>query len=454
MSKIETIQVGRSPGRTYQDLLDTDTKPVPVALREQSPLDLSSNEQMASVYFDPEFHRLEVERIWLRVWQFACREEVIPDVGDTEIYTIGSYSVLIVRTGPDEIKAFPNSCLHRGRLLRDEGGQVTELRCPFHSYAWNLDGTLKFVPSEWDFPHVDKSKFDLPNLPVGRWQGFVFISFDRNVEPFEQFLGALPSQFEQWDLANRFTEAHVAKVMRCNWKVAQEAFMESFHVTATHPQTLLGTGDTNSQYDVFGNFSRALTPTGTTSPNVTWNPSESEILDAMLDRGLDEVGAATVPSGTTARALTGAVMRESLRPTIGNAAADRLSDAELVDNIYYTLFPNFHPQAAFNRIVYRFRPYENDPEMSIFETLLLSPFKGERPPPASVHVIGPDESILEAWELGRLARIFDQDTFNMPSVQRGLHTMALHKSGVTLSAYQETKLRHFFAVYYRYLAQP
>ena len=82
--------------------------------------------------------------------------------------------------------------------------------------------------------------------------------------------------------------------------------------------------------------------------------------------------------------------------------------------------------------------------MSIFETLYLSPFKGDRPPPAAIHWIGPDESILEATELGNLARVFNQDTYNMPSVQKGLHTLALDKPGVTLAAYQETKLRHFF----------
>ena len=292
-------------------------------LRSESPAELGLEDKPAEVYYSPEFHRLEMERIWLRVWQFACREEVVPEVGDTEVYTIGSYSALIVRTGPDEIKAFPNACRHRGRLLRDSSGPTTELRCPFHGYAWNLDGTLKFVPSDWDFPHVDKKNFDLHELPVGRWAGFVFISFDREVEPFEDFLGELPAQFEPWPSADRYTEAHVAKIMRCNWKVAQEAFMEGFHLVTTHPQAVVGTGDCNSQYDVFGNFSRAVTPTGTPSPNLSWEPTEQQMLDSMLDRALDERQLAIVPPDTTARSLTGAVVREGLRPVIGDEYADR-----------------------------------------------------------------------------------------------------------------------------------
>ena len=71
--------------------------------------------------------------------------------------------------------------------------------------------------------------------------------------------------FEAWPLEDRYKEAHVAKVLDCNWKVVQEAFMEAYHVVATHPQLLAGIGDANSQYDVYGNFSRALTPSGTST---------------------------------------------------------------------------------------------------------------------------------------------------------------------------------------------
>jgi hypothetical protein len=182
-----------------------------------------------------------------------------------------------------------------------------------------------------------------------------------------------------------------------------------------------------------------------------WDPSEQEMLDAMLDRGLDEDRVGIVPQGKTAREIAAFAARARVSQAADPAWVETLSDAEMIDSIYYTLFPNFHPWGGFNRIVYRFRPYGDDHEMSIFETLYLSPFKGERPPPAAVHWIGPDESILDAHELGFLARVFDQDTFNMPQVQRGMHTLQLVKPGVTLARYQETKIRHFFSLYAEYL---
>jgi len=430
----------RSSGPSYQQLLDTDSRPVPEVLRLESPTYLGDDDKPVARYISREFHELEVERLWMRVWQMACREEDIPDVGDTEVYDIADLSVLLVRSAPSEIKAFHNACLHRGRLLRDTGGATTELRCPFHGFAWNHDGSLKQIPCPWDFPHVDEAAFRLPEVRVGTWGGFVFINLDPGCEPLEVFLGDLPDHFRRWPLEDRYKEAHVAKILRCNWKVAQEAFMEAYHVVATHPQLLPGIGDANSQYDAWGNFSRAITPNGTPSPHLSWQPSEQDVFDSMVDRRLDEPPVAVIPDGSTARVVAAAGARKGLRAVIGERA-DELCDAELDDSFYYTLFPNLHPWGAYNRITYRFRPYGDRHEECIFECMFLAPFRGERPPAAEVHWLGPDEDFNGAPELGMLARVFNQDVFNLPKVQRGLH--ATRKSGVTLSLYQETKIRHF-----------
>ncbi len=77
----------------------------------------------------------------------------------------------MVRSGPDEIRAFHNSCLHRGTRLRTQPGRVDELRCPFHGFTWNLDGTFAGMPCPWDFPHVDATTFCLPEAGVGRGAG-------------------------------------------------------------------------------------------------------------------------------------------------------------------------------------------------------------------------------------------------------------------------------------------
>ena len=118
-----------------------------------------------------------------------------------------------------------------------------------------------------------------------------------------------------------------------------------------------------------------------------------------------------------------------------------MSDAEMMDSIDYTIFPNFHPWGAFNRIVYRFRPNGDDHRSAVMEVLFLSPYPegSEKPRPAPVHWLEPHEAFSDAPELGMLGKVFDQDLFNMPNMQRGLE--AAYKPGVTLGNYQESKVR-------------
>jgi phenylpropionate dioxygenase-like ring-hydroxylating dioxygenase large terminal subunit len=317
-------------------------------------------------------------------------------------------------------------------------GTATSCGVRFHGFAWGLDGALADVPARWDFPHVDAGDFHLPEAAVGTWAGFVFVNPDPTADSFEAFVEDLADQFAVWDLANFHKEAHVARVLPANWKIAQEAFCEAFHVNATHPQILTYLGDTNSQVDIWDNCARVITPGGTPSPLLDWEPSQDEMMRAMLDLRLDEELNTTVPKGQTARAMMAEMSRTKWRPVLG-ARVEAMSDAELVDSIDYTLFPNFHPWGGLSRIVYRFRPNGDDHRSSIMDVMLLSPFAGARPAPAPVHWLADHEQWTDAPELGLLAKVFQQDSFNMGKVQLGLETTA--KAGVTLGNYQESKIR-------------
>jgi len=431
----------RSAGISYQDLIATDAVPPPATLQLEGRLDSDVTTVPVERYTSKAFHDLEMKKLWSRVWQMACREEEIPNVGDHYIYEIGSYSIIVVRT-PAGIKAHHNVCRHRGRKLCEHPGRghMPSFICPFHGFSWNIDGSLRGVTSEWDFPHIDKDNFDLTPVQVGHWGGWVFINMDADAEPFESFYGDLAKHFEVWRPEERYIEAHVAKVMPCNWKLAQEAFMEAFHVITTHPQILAGIGDENTQYDAWGNFSRAITPNGTPSPHLRWDPSEQELFEAVTMRKLDDPEAPEVPEGTRARTMMATGARAALREVVPEDIP--ISDADVSDSIYYTLFPNFHPWGGYNRIVYRFRPWKNHHDKSLMECYYLSPFKaGERPEPAQMHLLTEDDDWTAAPELGLLAKVFQQDSFNLPHVQTGLEAAPYEE--VTLARYQETKLRHF-----------
>ena len=132
----------------------------------------------------------------------------------------------------------------------------------------------------------------------------------------------------------------------------------------------------------FASTSGMLGTTGNTSYNMT-----KEAVRALSRTAANEWG----QHGINVNVIS----RESLRPIIGDRA-DQLSDAELVDSIDYSVFPNFHPWAAYQRLVYRFRPNGDDHESCIMDVYILSPFHGVRPAAAPVQLLGPEESWIDA----------------------------------------------------------
>ncbi|MGE0664935.1 MAG: Rieske 2Fe-2S domain-containing protein [Sphingomonadales bacterium] len=447
----------RCPGPSAQDIIDADGQEVPAVLRQQSYRFLGDDDIPTERYTSRAFHDAEVEKMWRRVWQYACREEEIPEPGDYVEYGIAHLSFLVVRTEAGDIKAFVNSCLHRGTQLRpsDSVGSVPRFRCPFHGWTWNLDGSLKEIPCRWDFPKVSDDGFRLPEAKVGTWGGFVFINPDPDCGPFEDYLGVLPEQMKLWPLEDRVIVANVRKVIRCNWKVTQEAFMESYHVLATHPQALAYLGDANSQYDIWDDHvSRQLNTQAVASPHLG-EVSQQVIADAMLmDLGhAGEGNMLQVPDGMTARQVIARGVQESLGPALGTDLS-HLTISETLDTIEYFLFPNFHPWANITvPLVYRFRPNGDDPNSSIMDILIMRPCPkdGPRPEPAPLHVLGDGEMFSDAPELGGLGPVFDQDTSNLERVQVGLK--AARKPGITLGNYQEARVRHIHQTLDKYLAR-
>jgi phenylpropionate dioxygenase-like ring-hydroxylating dioxygenase large terminal subunit len=447
--------IARRPGPSVQDIFARDTNPPPETMRAESPVaDQSLEDVSIERYFARDWHEREVEKIWRKCWQLACRVEQIRNTGDHIVYDIVHDSLIVVRTASGEIRAYVNSCLHRGTMLRTEGGCVDRLRCPFHGWTWTLDGKLSVVPGQWDFPHVDKAALDLPEAKVGIWGGFVFVNFDPACEPLESYLENLPAHFADFRLEDRYLAAHVAKIMPCNWKLAMEAFVEAYHVASAHPQVLPYYGDTNTQYDVWPgvrHVSRMISVQGVPSPALKGVPAERTIEEMRRDVPFFGGKPIEVGEGETARGKLAERSREKISRSIGRDMS-ALSDSESLDLIEYMLFPNMVPwggQAL--PLTYRFRPNGDDPESSIMEIMFLfskAP-DGSHPAPATMTMLGPDQTWSDAPELGSAAMVADQDTDNLMRIQKGLRTA--RKPGVTLARYQESRIRHFHATLDAYL---
>jgi phenylpropionate dioxygenase-like ring-hydroxylating dioxygenase large terminal subunit len=436
--------------RFVQGLLDKESRPVPAALRAWSTVDLGDADIARDRYLSKDIHDREVDNVWNRVWQVVCREDEIPDTGDLWVHEVAGTSLIVLRVEPDEVKAFYNACLHRGTQLRTGPGNVSELRCPFHGFTWRLDGSFERMPSEWDFAHVEPEKFCLPQVRTATWGGFVFVTLDPEQVSLEEYLEILPEHFSAWPLEERFTAAHVVRPLRCNWKVALEAFIESYHTVAVHPQLLTTSGDVQTEYDVYPgvhHVNRMITPVGVASGHIR-DIDEQQIVDAMFMTRDDPD--AKLPVGGTARELLAERKRRELAQRTGRDYS-YLTDCEALDAIEYFVFPNFVPWAGYTTpLTYRFRPLGDDPATSLMDVWLLEPPPdGEVPVAAEVRHLEADQPWREAPELGYLGPILDQDTATLERVQRGLASSK--KPGITLAHYQESRIRHFHSTLDRYL---
>jgi len=439
----------RAKGRTTAEVLRADRCEAEPPLREERYEFLGDEDVSIDRYVSREFFEREVESLWPRVWQWACRLEHIREVGDTYVYDIGPYSIIVVRSGEDSIDAFLNSCTHRGtRILAAEGsGFSPNFTCPFHGWCWNLDGSIKNIPARWDFPHVEPEKHGLQRVRCETWGGFVFVNMNPDAEPLVEQLDVLPEHFEHFPLDRRRITVHVEKRLPANWKAAQEAFMEAYHNIETH----YAPNGANAQYDIFGRFvTRFIHNIGSYSPDALedYGVSASRWVDPPLTEqqqlqsmGFGVSGDSEIPEGETARGFVAEALRKSVGERLGIDLSG-WSDSLMVDSIEYHLFPNMFLFPGISiPMVYRFRPDGDDVDSCIFDLLLLEPLPegATHPDPPEPVRLEVEQSYTEVKELGFLGAVYDQDTGNLRAQQQGLKTS--RKTGITLGNYQEARIR-------------
>ena len=426
----------RCPGPSMQDIMDADGDSPPAPMRTEAYEFLGDEDTDLSRYFEQSFFDREIDHMWNRTWQWACREEHIPSPGDRHVYDVGPYSVLIVRDSDMTIRAFVNSCPHRAMQFAKEGSTGARrlfIRCPFHGMTFNLDGSLKAIPCRWDFPHLDEDNFGLTAVRCDVWGGFVFINLDDSAPSLLEYMEILPEHFEQWPMDDRYVALHTEKILPANWKMAMEAFLEAYHVLETHSQAVYTAADANAQYDIFGkNVSRFMHAVGFPSPHLKQHVSEKKLFEKL---GRDP---ADLPDGASARAVHAAMLRDEYGKTF-DVDLSNVSTSEMLDSIEYFLFPNMFFFPGINiRLCYRFRPIDVD--HCIHEILLLQPVpkNGERPQPAQPIRLGVDDSYtsLDNFPLGE---ILDQDTENLAMQRAG--AKASRKGTQSLGNYQEARIR-------------
>jgi nitrite reductase/ring-hydroxylating ferredoxin subunit len=415
-------------------------------------------------YVSQEFFDLEMEKLWPRVWQMACREEEVPNVGDYLEYIIGDQSILVTRSDPDTIRAFYNTCPHRGtRLAAGVGNFATgEIRCRYHAWRFELDGTNKEVVDRFDFPaSMTDAEVCLGQIKVGRWGGFVFINMDPDAESLESFLGPLPTLLAPYGFEKMRYRSYRSVIIPANWKSALDAFNEGYHVQGTHPQLLRWTDDTNMAYGPLGKHNH-MGGEGTVkheirpSPRLGLRPGdydERELLAVMIDElgGLFlkeerqkvlELKDKPLPEGKTAMDAYNDIRVQMLRGK-GIDLGD-LTDEQLLmsDDVHF--FPNVvGPIYPGSTTLFRTRPNGLDPHSAIKDLWTLEWVPPDEDRPMCERKFYPD------WTAKDWGLVTNQDYANMAHVQAGMRSRGC--TGLRLNPRQEHNVIHMHEVIDDYL---
>jgi len=204
-----------------------------------SPLD-EARHLPGEIYTSPEVLALEKERMFMKDWLCMARLEEIENPGDYITFRVLDEPVLIARAEDGEINAFANVCRHRGVEVATGQGNVKEFSCPYHGWLYDLKGHLQGVPFMKNVKDYDFQNCRLKTLRTAVWAGFIFISFDPDVEDFEDYVKDFDNAFGMLKMEEcRLADKLVAD-LDCNWKLVVENFMDIYHVQTIHTDTFGG----------------------------------------------------------------------------------------------------------------------------------------------------------------------------------------------------------------------
>jgi phenylpropionate dioxygenase-like ring-hydroxylating dioxygenase large terminal subunit len=189
-------------------------------------------------YTSEAFFRREVERVFMKAWNFIGRADRIPNAGDYFAFDFVGVPVIVVRGHDGEVRALANSCRHRGTVIAVGEGNARAFRCPYHSWAYGLDGKLLSAPGIERARNFDFAEFGLVPLRLECWAGFMFLNFDAGAAPLVEWLGDLPRRLASYRFEDMVCVRRKEYVLECNWKVYVENAMESYHVPTVHRSTL------------------------------------------------------------------------------------------------------------------------------------------------------------------------------------------------------------------------
>ena len=378
----------------------------------------------AERYHCAEFARLESERMWPRVWQFACTVDHVAEPGDYFEYRCGPYSVLVVRGDDGELRAFQNVCRHRGNsLCTGAGSQMRELRCGYHGWTWDLQGSLRRVPSRKGFGALPLSEFPLLAVQVDMWERLVFINLDESAMPLSEYLEAVPDDIA-W---NRLSEFRCYATMTidvdANWKTIADGFSETYHIQTLHPELHRCMDDVYAPQTIWGHTGKSEQLYGVPSPHLKESVDDAAVWDAYVCTQGALMGVAEgapypaehAPAASASEVIAGRTRAFAAERGVDLAWA---TDDQILRLHQYNVFPNLSVLTNADHLtVLTSRPGSDPDRGELVMTLWMRmPPGAPRTKPADVR-LNADEA--------HPGLVLSQDIAVLPGLQQGLHQPGL-----------------------------
>jgi len=202
-------------------------------------------------YKSSDFLEKEINLIFKSTWIFATYTDYLEKDNDFVTFSIGEISIAIQNFN-GKIKAFKNVCTHRFSLIQLEENGNRPLMCPYHGWTFNEEGAPVGIPKKPHFGELTKEDVDklcLEQWEVGVVGRFIFIKLKKNNESLDDFLGSFKKVLQQFSEGMGILIDKNTLDLNCNWKVAVENTLESYHVPLVHPKTFFRLGASGETFE-------------------------------------------------------------------------------------------------------------------------------------------------------------------------------------------------------------
>jgi choline monooxygenase len=420
MTVTETSTTGDGGGQLDAERV-TGTAMEPTGITIEAPVRIPVER-----YLSPDFAALEYQGLWPKVWVVACTIDHVLQPGDFFELRLGWDSVIIVRGDDGGLRGFQNVCRHRGNALcQGSGSGLTELRCGYHRWAWDLDGQLREIPSRKGFGVVRNDELPLFPVQVDTWGPLVFVNLDPDAEPLAEYLEGVPDDMA-WIKPDEFRCTYATTTpVRCNWKVISEGFSETYHIQGLHREMLGSMDDVNSPQRFWGRQGVSYQPYGVPSPRLGRNVDDKTVWDSFVvtqgnrmgpEYSPGEAAAAEVPAVPEGSTMQD-VIAEHIRAHQATLGVDLSGyDTDQVLRLsQYNLFPNATVLVSadlFTVLTSRPGPTPNDAQLVMIHLQRAADPASPRTKPFDVVVPA---------EQAKFGFVLDQDLHILETMQLGLH---------------------------------